>query len=90
MTKDIIKKMWVTEKTSALQAKAKYVFMVEPSATKNEIKQAVHARYRVDVVDVTTTRRKAKHKRFRPSITTSPLHKKAVVTLKEGQKIDIQ
>ena len=90
MTRDIIKKMWVTEKTSALQGDGKYVFMVDPRATKNEIKQAVHARYRVDVVDITTIRRREKTKRFRPSITVSPAHKKAIVTLKEGQKIDIQ
>ena len=85
----IIKKIWITEKATQLREKRKYIFVVEQSASKNEIKKAVTALYRVDVEKIETIRRPAKYKRFRKNIRLSPPMKKAIVTLKEGQKIDI-
>lgn len=90
MQDSIIKKVIITEKAGLLQQGGQYVFMVEPSANKNEIKKAIKTLYRVDVVDIQTLRRRAKYKRFRQSVRLSAPLKKAIITLKEGQKIDTQ
>lgn len=89
MQREIIKKMWITEKTGQLREAGTYVFMVEPSATKSEIKKAVAKDYRVHVLDIQTVRLPKKTKRFRSSIQLRPAMKKAIVKLKEGEKIDI-
>lgn len=84
-----IKKLVVTEKSTALQGQGKYVFVVEPSATKNEIKKTVESIYRVNVISVDTIRRKPKTKRFRNTKSLRSGSKRAIVTLKKGQTIDI-
>ena len=91
MTKDIfiIKKPWVTEKATDLNGIGKYVFMVKLKATKPEVKKAIKELYRVDVRNVNIIRRQGKSKRFRNVRGTTAGYKKAVVTLKSGQKIDI-
>ena len=86
----IIKKPHITEKATDLSKIGKYVFMVEPSATKNEIKKALKKIYGVDVLKIQTITRQPKMKKFRNRAGAKPGYKKAVVTLKEGQKIDIQ
>jgi large subunit ribosomal protein L23 len=92
MIKDIfiIKKPWVTEKATDLNKIGKYVFMVKSKATKSEIKKAVKELYRVEVEDVNTIRRSGKPKRFRNVRGRTEGYKKAIVTLKAGQKIDIR
>ena len=85
-----IKKPHITEKATDLNAIGKYVFMVEPSATKNEIKKALKKIYSVDVVKIQTITRTAKEKKFRSRSGIKAGYKKAIVTLKEGQKIEIQ
>lgn len=85
-----IKKPHITEKATDLNAIGKYVFMVEPSATKNEIKKALKKIYSVDVVKIQTITRPAKEKKFRSRAGIKVGYKKAIVTLKEGQKIEIQ
>jgi large subunit ribosomal protein L23 len=87
----LIKKPWITEKSTNLNAQGKYVFMVVPHATKQEIKKAIKDIYKVDVVMVNVLNRIGKQKRFR-GVMTKPqdAYRKAVVTLKEGQKIDLQ
>jgi large subunit ribosomal protein L23 len=87
----LIKKPWVTEKSGMMNADGKYTFMVEPGATKPEIKKALKVIYKVDVVSVNVVNRPAKRKRFgggRKGMQEG--YRKAIVTLKEGQKIDIQ
>lgn len=84
-----IKKPWVTEKATDLNTVGKYVFMVKPTATKNEIKKAIHALYRVDVTAVAIVRVPGKPKRFRNVSKTASGYKKAIVTVKAGQKIDL-
>ncbi|MGC9968700.1 MAG: 50S ribosomal protein L23 [Minisyncoccia bacterium] len=87
----LIKKPWVTEKSTELSALGKYVFIVEPGATKQEIKKAVKAVYKVDAVAVNVVNRPAKRKRFGANIKGAQKgYRKAIVTLKAGQKIDIQ
>ena len=86
----LIKKPWVTEKASNLSVARQYVFLVDVSATKPEIKKAVEALYKVNVVAVNVVNRPSKRKRFRGVLRNAGGgHRKAVVTLEDGQKIDI-
>ena len=86
----LIKKPHITEKSTELNKIGKYVFIVEPSATKNEIKKALKKIYGVDVVNIQTVSRSPKKKRFKNVRGVQMGYKKAIVTLKEGQKIDIE
>jgi len=87
----LIKKPWVTEKAGLMSSAGKYVFMVQDDATKPEIKKAVKAIYKVDVVAVNVINRPSKKKRFGRGLKGAQQpYRKAIVTLKEGQKIDIQ
>lgn len=89
----IIKTTRVTEKGSALQEKGQYVFDVALDATKQEIKHAVKRIYNKNVVSVNTMRVRSRIKRgrlggFGRHGYTSAF-KKAVVTLKSGEKIEL-
>lgn len=86
----VIKKPIVTEKSTDLNKIGKYVFMVAPSATKNEIKKAIHAFYKVDVVAVAVITRPPKTRRYRGLRAKRGGYKKAIITLKRDQKIDIE
>ncbi len=79
-----------TEKGS-LQAEKqnKYFFSVKKSANKIQIKHAVEQVYKVKVLSVNTTVVPGKLKRVRHQIGWTPDWKKAIVTLKKGQKIDL-
>jgi large subunit ribosomal protein L23 len=87
----LVKKPWVTEKSTMLATAGKYVFIVKPKATKQEIKKAVKEVYKVDAVAVNVVNRPPKRKRFGGAMKGSQEgYRKAIVTLKAGQKIDIQ
>ena len=86
----LLKQVWITEKSTRLQPDGKYVFLVMPSATKNEIGKAVAERYKVHVTKVNVVNRPAKKRgsqRFKGKISG---HRKAYVTLKPGEKIDLE
>ena len=72
-----------------LAQEGKYVFLVDPKATAPEIKKAIHAIYNVDVVRVNTIQVKSKVRRLGRSIGTKSGYKKAIVTLKSGQSLDV-
>lgn len=84
----IIKTIVRTEKSSLLEPKGKYYFLVEKTANKIQIKQAVEELYKVKVQDVNTIIFPGKAKRVRYHLGKTPDFKRALVTLKEGQKID--
>jgi large subunit ribosomal protein L23 len=88
---DIIKTASLTEKSSGLSEKLnKYVFRVSPSANKIQIKHAVERMFQKKVVDVNTCNYAGKKKRERTQNFGRKAHwKKAIVTLKEGEKIDL-
>lgn len=86
---DLIKKILITERTVGLNESGKYVFMVEPRATKSEIKKAIKELYNVEVASVNTISLPGKTKRYRNTRVKKSGIKKAVVTLKKGQKIDV-
>ncbi|PYJ40921.1 MAG: 50S ribosomal protein L23 [Verrucomicrobia bacterium] len=88
---DIIQTASLTEKSSLLGEKLnKYVFRVSPRANKIQIKQAVERLFQKKVVDVNTCNYAGKRKRERRADFGRKAHwKKAIVTLKEGEKIDL-
>jgi len=80
----------ITEKNTALAAQNKYTFDVAMAATKLEIKQAVEKMFSVQVVKVNTITTHGEIKRvgkYGRNRTLTSDHKKAIVTLQEGQKI---
>jgi len=85
----LIKKPWITEKATILNKSGKYVFLVKPETTKPEVKKLVKHIYKVDVVRVNIVNRPPKTKRYRNVKDKRGAYKKAIVTLKVGQKIDV-
>ncbi len=86
---DVILSPVVTEKATAASEKNKVVFKVRLDATKLEIKSAVEKLFEVKVTRVNTLTRKGKNKVFRGRPGKQGDVKKAIVTLAEGQTIDI-
>ena len=78
-----------TEKGAVQAAHNKYFFSVKKDANKIQIKQAVEQIYKVKVQDVNTQVVPGKLKRVRTQLGKTPEWKKAVVTLKTGQKIEV-
>ena len=86
---DVVKGMIRTEKGSVLQPLNKYLFWIDKSANKIEVKRAIEDIYKVKVDAVNTIMMRGKLKRVRYAVGKTPDWKKAVVTLKDGQKIDV-
>ena len=79
----------ITEKATLLSEQNKVVFRVAGDASKDEIAAAVEALFKVNVTKVNTINVKGKTKRFRGIMGRRSDIKKAIVTLAEGQSIDI-
>ena len=86
---DVIVSPVITEKSTMASEQNQVVFNVAPKATKPEIKAAIEALFSVKVTAVNTLVRKGKVKRFRGTIGRQGDVKKAVVTLADGQSIDV-
>ena len=86
---DIVKGLLRTEKGANMMHFNKYMFWVDKAANKIEIGKAVEAIYKVTVSGVNTIRVKGKPKRVRYTMGRTADWKKAIVTLKEGDKIDV-
>jgi len=79
----------ITEKATVLSEQNKVVFQVAMEATKDDIAAAVEELFKVKVTKVNTLIQKGKTKRFRGREGRRSDVKKAIVTLQEGQSIDI-
>jgi large subunit ribosomal protein L23 len=81
----------VSEKTYASMEAGTYVFIVDPRATKIDVRNAVEQAFNVKVTNVNTLIRKGKHTRNRRTGVTGakPNTKRAIVTLKPGDKINL-
>lgn len=79
----------VSEKSYAGLEQNRYTFLVDPDSNKTEIKEAVQKIWNVRVLKVNTMNRKGKEKRFRYTMGRRPDQKLAVVTLAEGETIEI-
>jgi large subunit ribosomal protein L23 len=86
---DIILAPVITEKATVLTELNKVVFQVAKDASKDEIAAAVEELFKVRVIKVNTLITKGKTKRFRGILGKRSDVKKAIVTLQEGQTIDI-
>ncbi len=87
--RDVIYRPVVSEKSYAGLDRNTYTFLVDKRSNKTEIKEAVQAIWNVRVVAVRTLNRKGKVKRRRFTMGKRPDEKRAVVTLAEGDSIEI-
>ena len=85
----VLVKPTITEKSTILQESGKYTFQIAPRANKVEVKSAVEKGFDVTVLDVNITKIHGKRKRYGPRVTKQPDIKKAVVTLKPGDRINL-
>ncbi len=85
----LIKQPWVTEKAVNAGALRKYVFVVDNKANKPEVKKMIEKIYSVKVAEVNITNTRGKSKRLGKSLGKISGFKKATVTLKEGNTMDI-
>jgi len=89
VAQDIIKALIRTEKSTIAEPAGKYLFLVAHSSNKIEIKRAVEQLYKVKVDNVNTLIIRGKMKRVRYQVGKTPDFKRAIVTLKQGQKIEV-
>ncbi len=86
---EILRRPLITEKGTTMQSEGKYVFEVGKKANKRQIKEAVEKAFNVKVAAVNVMKVPGQTKRMgKREITTSP-RKKAVVTLRPGDKIQL-
>lgn len=85
----ILKSLLHSEKGSTMLPFNKYVFEVDKRANKTEIRKAVEQAYRIKVKDVNTMIMSGKWRKVRFKPGKTPDWKKAIVTLRQGDKIDV-
>jgi large subunit ribosomal protein L23 len=86
---DIVRSPVITEKATNVSEHNQVIFRVPLTATKREVKAAVEGLFKVKVTAVNTIRVQGKLKRFRGRVGWRSDYKKAVVTLGEGQRVDV-
>lgn len=86
---NVLVKPVISENAMNQQLLGKYVFEVSRWTNKNEISKAVEARYGVEVTSVNVVRYKPKRRGFRTTVGMMKGIKKAIVTLKQGDKIEL-
>ena len=86
---DLVRSPVITEKATMGSEHNQVTFRVPLSANKREVKAAIEGLFKVKVTAVNTIRVKGKVKRFRGTVGRRSDYKKAIVTLAEGQKIDV-
>ena len=79
----------ITEKSTSLSEFNKIVFKVHKGASKSSIKRSVEKIFKVNVVKINTINLKGRTKMVRNKKTSKPGYKKAIITLKKGQSIDL-
>lgn len=84
---DVLIEPVISEKANALREQNKYVFIVHPSATKTQIKEAVAKLFNVKVLDCTTINVMGKMKRLRGKPGRASSYKKAIVRVAAGETI---
>ena len=79
----------ITEKSTSLSEFNKVVFKVNKGASKNSIKRSIEKIFKVNVIKINTINLKGKTKLVKNKRAYKPGYKKAIVTLKKGQNIDL-
>jgi len=85
----LIKKPILTEKAVSLSALNKYIFEVDNSLNKSEIKKTIERKYNVKIKKINIIKSRKRKKKFLRTYSQPRKYKKAIVTLKEGYKIDL-
>ena len=86
---EILKAPVITEKSQIAKSEGKYTFKVDPRANKIEIKEAIEKIFNVKVTAIRTINVKPKKRRVGRYTGLTNRYKKAIVTLAEGQTIDL-
>ena len=86
---EVLLRPMITEKSTIMAEMGKYSFRIAPKANKTQVKEAVQKTFGVKVEDVNITKLRGKVKRYGPRFKKRPDVKKAVVTLKAGDKIQL-
>ncbi len=86
---EVIQRPLVTEKTTTLQTAGKYAFEVNKDANKRQIKEAVEKAFKVNVTAVNVINEPGELKKVGRRTILTPARKKAIVTLKTGDKIQL-
>ena len=86
---DSIKSPVITEKATGLSEQNKVIFKVHENASKESIKKNIEKIFKVKVLKVNTINKKPKSKMVRGKLGIKKGFKKAVITLKKGQSIDL-
>jgi len=89
MVSNILIEPWVTEATTRSLELNKYVFKVDQKSNKNQVRKAVEKLYGVKVISVNTVKVPKKFRSYGKTPGWKAGFKKAVVTLKEGDKIEL-
>lgn len=89
VTKDIILEPWITEKSHVHMALNKYIFRVNPAYGKKDLKIAIETMYKVGVNNVNVINIPSKKRVYGRFVGKKSGYKKAVVTLREGDKIEL-
>ena len=87
--RDVILRPVVSEKSYNLLDEGKYTFIVAPDANKTQIKIAIESIFKVKVTSVNTLNREGKTRRTRFGVGKTANTKRAIVTVAEGDRIDI-
>ena len=86
---EVLRRPLITEKSTVIQAEGKYVFEVAINANKPQVKQAVEKAFKVEVTAVNIMKVPGKRRRLGRHMLPARPWKKAIVTLREGDKIDL-
>ena len=86
---DTIVSPTITEKATSLSEFNKIVFKVHKGANKKSIKKSIEKIFKVNVVKINTINLRGKTKLVKGKKATKPSYKKAIITLKKGQSIDL-
>jgi len=87
--RDVLLRPVISEKSYRLADEGRYTFIVAPEANKTQIRQAVEEIFRVKVTGVNTLNRPGKRRRTRFGWGKRPDTKRAIVSLAEGDRIDV-
>lgn len=79
----------VTEKSTLLEGQGKYIFEVSVETNKNEIKKAIQEIYKIKPLKVNIINKKGKNIRYGRTTGWTKNRKKAIVTFKKGEKIEL-
>lgn len=89
MDKSFVRHPLISEKATVMSAIGKYMFLVSMDATAPEVKKIIESHYKVHIRNMNMIIVKPKKRRLGRSVGVKPGYKKAIVTLKAGEKLDV-